>query len=147
MIFQTDPEFAKYPAIRHGACYFLSILHAMAGCFSLPFDHESVLEFYERELVDGDTDVDKELYVGDPQNLIDDFAGKGKALFLGVRSAYYICQSGEVEWGVWHRPMTDFNHFVHGDGKGGVLYDPWSADGSESVRSGHLISKRIARIL
>lgn len=146
MIYQTDPAFASVPAIRHGACYFLAIFEALSALFDLPFTHESVLEFFERELGDCDTDVDNELFVGDPQNLIDDLVGPRRVLFLGRRSALYALQPNEIGWGCWHRPLTDFNHFTHGTARP-VLYDPWSAEGSASVALGQLVDMRVARVL
>jgi hypothetical protein len=78
--------------------------------------------------------------------LIDDFIGPGKVMYIGPRGTYYSEQPKDIAWGVWHRPNTDFNHFVLGTTKP-VDYDPWSNEGSASVAEGKLIGKRIARIL
>jgi hypothetical protein len=147
MIFQTDPEFAIRPQIRHGACYFMSTIDALSAIFKKPFTHEAVLDFYDSEIDDGDTDVDNEMFIGDPQNLMDDYVGKGRVLFLGARGPEYRCQPDEFEILVFHRDGTDFNHFVHGDGIGGVVYDPWSLAGSASVSLGMCIGKRVTRLL
>ncbi len=146
-VYQTDRQFAVRPQIRHGACFFLSIVMALSLIFNLPQTHEAVLDFYDSEIDDGDTDVDNEMFIGDPQNLMDDYVGKGKVLFLGARGPEYRCQPNEFEILVWHREGTDFNHFVHGDGIGGVVYDPWSRGGSASVSLGKLIGKRVTRLL
>jgi hypothetical protein len=146
MIYQTDPEFAHVPTIAHGACYFLSILRTLSDRFSLPFTHASVLDFFARELGDGDNDVDNELFIGDPQNLIDDYVGRGRVLFLGRRGAYYTPEPNEIAWGRWHRAGTDFSHFTLGTTRP-VIYDPWHKDGSASVAQGVLMDMRVARVL
>ena len=147
MIYQTDPEFACRPQIRHGGCFFLAILRALSDRFGLPFTHLSVLDFYGRELADSDTDVDNEMFIGDPQNLIDDYLGPGKVHYLGFAPSIYPAKQSEIEWGCWHQEGTDFNHFTYGALAHNPIYDPWSAEGSASVAQGVLISKRIALIL
>lgn len=148
MIYQTDAEFTVYPQIGHGACYFLSILRALSDHFGKPFTHDGVLAFYSQELADGDTDVDNEMFVGDPQGLIDDYIGKGLVNFLGAKDALYIASPGELAFGVWHRIGTDFNHFTWGtDPHKDPFYDPWASYGSLSVAQGHLVGQRIAAIL
>lgn len=148
MIYQTDPEFSIYPQIRHGACYFLSILRALSDKFARPFTHEAVLAFYASELANGKTDVDNEMFIGDPQALIDDFIGAGKVHFVGKADASYQAAPAEIAWGCWHRDGTDFNHFTYGTNPQSVnFYDPWSAEGSASVAQGQLVGQRIALIL
>jgi hypothetical protein len=148
MIYQTDPGFSAYPQIKHGACYFLSILRALSDKFAREFTHEVVLAFYLAELANGKTDVDNEMFVGDPQALVDDFIGAGKVLFIGKKDADYKPAPNEIAWGCWHRAGTDFNHFTYGiNPKVSPFYDPWSAEGSASVAQGQLIGQRIALIL
>ena len=148
IIYQTDPEFSVYPQIRHGACYFLSILRALSDKFAKEFTHEDVLSFYLAELANGKTDIDNEMFIGDPQALIDDFVGAGKVHFVGKADASYQPAAAEIAFGCWHREGTDFNHFTYGTNPQSVnFYDPWSADGSASVAHGHLIGQRIALIL
>jgi hypothetical protein len=146
-VYQTDPEFSVHPEIRHDACYFISMFAALCCQFGMDVSHSSVLDFYLHELADGNTDVDNEMFIGNPQNLIDDLVGKGRVLFLGERGSYYICEHNEIEWGCWHRPLTDFNHFTWNDGMGHVIHDPWMRGGSASVAQGRLIGKRVARLL
>jgi hypothetical protein len=145
-IFQTDQEFAGVPQIRHGGCFFLSILRALAAYYGLPWTHEGILYFYNLELANGKSDVDNEMFIGSAQNLIDDYAGPGKLLYLGEKPADYVAAPDEIEWGCWHRGGTDFNHFTHGTIKP-VLFDPWVKEGSASVAQGVLVSKRIAKII
>lgn len=146
-IFQTDPEFAKYPQIRHGACFALSIFCPLCDIFKLPIGHEEFMLFYQHELGDNDADVDNEMFIGGPQNYIDDLVGKGKVAYYGFRHAEYEPKPGEIVWGCWHRDGTDFNHFTLTDGFGHCTYDPWSAEGSASVKQGKLIGTRVAKIL
>lgn len=146
MIYQTDPEFGMFPAIAHGGCFFLSILRALSDRFNLPFTHESVIDFYKRELSDSDTDVDTEMFVGNAQNLIDDFVGVGKVKYLGALHSDFIANPTDIIWGSWHRSGVDFNHFTLGRDKP-VIYDPYAATGSASVAIGRLVNIRAARML
>jgi hypothetical protein len=146
-IYQTDPAFSAYPQIKHGACFALSIFCPLSDIFHLPIGHEEFMLFYRHELVDNDKDVDNEMFIGDPQNYIDDLIGKGKMLYFGIKAANYVPELGDIVWGCWHREGTDFNHFTLTDGFGHCTYDPWAAAGSASVAQGKLISTRVARIL
>lgn len=146
-IYQTDPEFASRPSIKPSGCYFMSIIEASTAYLRFPFTHKSVIEFYDKEINDGDTDVDNEMFVGNPQNLVDDLVGKGKIKFLGIRDSLYVCKDDEFEINCWHKTGHSYNHFVHGNGKGITLYDPWGPNGSDSVSDGSLLSKRIYAVM
>lgn len=153
-IYQTDPEFfVPIPEMRPSGCFFLSIVEALCGILGVLFTHEMVIRFFKREIGDGDIDVNNEMTVGKAQDLIDDFiemngiAGAKFKYYDEHMPASYVCADDEVEWGCWHKLGKSYNHFTHNNGKGIVLYDPWSADGSESVRYGELVSKRVARVL
>lgn len=147
LIYQTDAEFAIIPRMRPGGCYFLSIVEALTGQYHIPFTHKSVIHFFDFSIADTTVDVDNEMFVGDPQNLIDDLVGPNRVKFLGKMDPIYSCSADEVEWGCWHLTGNNYNHFTHNNGKGIVLYDPWSPLGSSSVRDGKLIGKRVARLL
>ena len=152
-LYQTDKEFSIRPQFRHSGCFFFAILTAMSDRFSIPMSHQSVIDFYDKELVDSDDDVDNEMFVENAQDLIDDFVGKKKVLYLGPKDSSRLSNVDEIEWGCWHRDGEGFNHFTWNALRGpgrlgyGVEYDPWSFEGSESVSFGKLISKRIAKIL
>ena len=148
-IYQTDPELSSRPQIKHGGCFFVSIVMALALNFRIPLVHSSLIAFYDKELADNDADVNNEMFVADPQNLIDDFIGAGKVLYLGRKSADYEAKPCDILWGCWHRDGADFDHFTHGSARP-VAHDPWrNADGSgsASVSEGKLIGQRVARIL
>ena len=147
-IFQTDAEFSAYPQIRHGACFALAIFCPLSDIFHLPIGHQEFIDFYKKELSDNDTDIDNEMFIGNPQNYIDDLLGaSGKVKYYGERPPTYSPAHGEIVWGCWHRDGTDFNHFTLTDGYGVCTYDPWILEGSASVAQGKLISVRVALIL
>jgi hypothetical protein len=144
-IYQTDKELLIRPYIKPDGCYFMSWTEAITAYFNLPFTHEYVIQLYDAEMAN--KDMQGIAFVANPQGLIDAICGKGKVLFIGVKSADYVCTDSEIELGCWHKDGETFNHFTHNNGKGIVLYDPWSVDGSESVRDGKLLSKRVARLI
>lgn len=146
LVYQTDPAFSVISRMKPSGCYFLAIVEALTAYFALPFTHESVIRFYTQEINDADTDVDNEMFVGNPQDLMDDLVGH-KMAFLGRRDTTYVCRDDEIEWGCWHKLGNSYNHFTHNNGKGIVLYDPWSPAGSDSVIDGNLIGKRVARLI
>jgi hypothetical protein len=145
-VYQTDPQFSKYPNIRHSACFALTIARSLACHFGMAWNHSVFLSFFERELMDKDTDVNNDMYVGDIQNYIDDFIGRGRVKVLPLQNPDYEARDDEFEWCWWNREGTNFDHAVQGNGKGIAIYDPWGG-GSESVKYGRLVSKRIARLL
>ena len=145
-IYQTDDAFSVIPKMKPSGCYFMSWVEALTAYFNLPFTHESVISFFDLEIIDGNTDVDNELFVGDPQDLINDLIGPGKVKFLGKFGVDRVCGDDEIEIGCFHKTGNSYNHFCHTNGKGIVLYDPWSPQGSDSVSEGSLIGKRIARL-
>lgn len=146
-IFQTDPEFSAYPQIRQGACFALAIFCPLSDIFHLPIGHQEFIDFYLSELSNNRPDIDNEMFIGNPQNYIDDLIGKGKVLYLGQKDANYLPAGNEIVWGCWHRDGTDFNHFDLTNGFGKDEYDPWSAEGSASIAQGKLIGTRVGRIL
>jgi hypothetical protein len=142
-IYQTDSQF---PKAFGEACYFMSILWQLNKQFGLPeWTHEAILEVYNSEEIDHDVEAD--LTVNQPQKLCDAIVGPDKVLFRGKFDANYETAADEFEILVWHRDGTDFDHFVGGNGYGVVVYDPWSASGSLTVKEGQMISKRIYKIL
>ena len=139
MIYQTDPEFHD-PALYHWGCYFMSLNERMSTLFGIPFTHESVLGIlaYAR----GRKIVDDEVTILNPQ-LLCEYIEPGRVRFEGKFPAEYITQADEFEILCFHKTGASFNHFVSGNGQGVCIYDPWSAKGSDSVRNGSVISKRI----
>lgn len=143
MIYQTDPEFPA--AIYHWGCYLLSLCERLATRLDLPFTHESVLDVFQYgQSVKA---IDDQVTLLDPQLICDDVAGRDRVRFLGKFGPERETQDDEMEIVCYHKDGASFNHFCSGNGKGIVLYDPWSASGSDSVTNGSLIGKRIYRIL
>ncbi len=145
MIYQTDPLLPR--PVQKAGCYFLSILYMLNERWSIPMTVIRVTELWYRELEDGDADIDNEAFVGNPQDLVDDIVGAGRVRFLGKYPSAYLPKDSEREILCWHKKGNGFDHFAYGNGKGIVIYDPWSAEGSDSVRNGELVGKRIYRIL
>ena len=142
MIYQQDIDFPDN--VRHFGCYLLSLVERLTNHFDLPFTHDSVLSIYDYGRAN--LFIDEEVTILDPQVLCDFAVGRDKVRFVGHVTARYIPTEDEMEILCWHKAGASFNHFCSGNGKGIVLYDPWSASGSDSVRNGELISKRIYRI-
>jgi hypothetical protein len=142
MIYQTDSYFPH--EIRVYGCYLLSLCERLTTHFDLPLTHDSVISILDY----GQTNkfIDDEVTILDPQMLCDYAVGRDKVRFEGKFERTYIPLEDEFEIVVYHKAGASFNHFCSGNSKGIVLYDPWSASGSDSVRNGELISKRIYRI-
>lgn len=143
MIYQTDKEFPT--AINHYGCYLLSLCERLSSYFPIPFTHDDVLDIFKAGQIHGV--IDEEVTLLNPQAICDIAVGQGKVRFEGKLEALYIPIDGEFEIVCYHKSGASFNHFCSGNGKGIVLYDPWSSQGSDSVRNGVLIGKRIFTIL
>lgn len=143
MIYQTDPEFT--PSIFHWGCYLLSLVERLTTLFDLPFTHEIVLAFLSYGQMT--KAIDAEITLLNPQALCDHVLGVNRVRFSGKDDPTYVCANDELEIVCYHKNGASFNHFCSGNGKGIVVYDPWSIEGSDSVRNGELIGKRIYRIL
>jgi hypothetical protein len=147
VLYQTAPEFASMPMIRKYGCYAVALSQVMANVFRLPFDYPEALEFLANELIDDDTDIDNEMTVLDPQNFVDDIVGKGRVKFLGHFTPDAECPDDVLQFLCWHKTGKNYNHFTFGNGKLITLIDPWSPEGSESVRDGKVLSWRGYRLL
>jgi hypothetical protein len=126
--------------IGESGCYFLSILKAGEA---LPCQCPDILGY---SLGAYWTAIDKgwmgdDCLVTDAGALMSDISGKPYTLHK--EPADYQTQPGEIEilrFEVQKTGVT-YSHFVLGDGKGGVAWDPWP--GSLTVKNGKLQSKRI----
>lgn len=123
----------------------MSLLERLTTHFDLPFTHDLVLSIFNYAQDKGF--IDDEVTLVSPQDLCDYVVGTGKVRFYGRYMPTYETQDNELEILCWHKAGAVFNHFVSGNGKGIVLYDPYSAQGSASVRDGEMIGKRIYRVL
>ncbi len=66
--------------------------------------------------------------------------------FIGKKPANYECQKDELEIQQWNKAGNNFDHFVSAE-NGVVVYDPWSANGSDTVRFGKCIGKRVFKVI
>ncbi len=141
MIYQQDAEFPQ--AVKLYGCYLLALCERLATWTNKDFTSGMVLEV----LAYGQANkfIDEEVTLLSPQALCDHVAGQGKFRFFGKFSPSYYARDDEFEVVCYHKDGASFNHFCSGNGKGIVLYDPWSVEGSDSVRNGALIGKRICR--
>lgn len=143
MIYQTDEEFG--PDINHFGCYFLSLLWQLDRVFSLGImDHKTINAIYANE--QADYDIGPECFLQNPQGICDHVAPH-RVGFMGKYEAQpNLTHNSSFEVQCWFNPETEYRHFVAGDGKN-VIYDPYSAEGSRTVREGHLESRRIFAII
>ena len=141
MIYQTDKEFPS--AINHFGCYFMSLLYQIDQRFQTGFDHDFVNGVYNHETADHD--IGDECLLNNAQGVCD-FVKYGKIKYLGHFDPVYLCAPDEFDVQAWFNPRTDFTHFMAGDGKFDVAYDPIEG-GSVTRREGHLLSKRIFKLL
>lgn len=142
MIYQRDPEFPA--AVQFWGCYLLSLCERMSSYFPIPFTHDEVLDTLRYG--QAYKFIDEEITILSPQALCDHLAA-GKVLFLGKRAPEYVTSDDEFEVVCYHKSGASFNHFCSGNGKGIVLYDPFGPSGSDSVRNGKVIGKRIYKLL
>jgi hypothetical protein len=103
----------------------------------IKFTDKEVLELWGRNFYEGD--IDMESTILDPQGLCVDL--NAKLRFMGKYPASYIPASDELQILVYHNERTGITHFVLGDNKGNVIYDPYP--NSKTVKEGKVIGKRI----
>ena len=146
-IFQTDPQF---PTAFDEACCFLALVKPLSILFKPElWDRGQIMELYESEEMDHDLLSD--LTVENAQGICDHVA-PGKVKYIGPTGAIYATQPNQFELLVWHRDGGPATHFTTGAGglmkgtAGVVFYDPYSAEGSESVKVGQIIGKRIFQL-
>ena len=121
-------------ALGSTGCYFLSLLH-LAGR-----DAEAV-GLYRSALRAGE--IDEDCFVKNPSAVMS--LAAGGAWSVRHEGPTYIPKSDEYEILRFEQKaaMKTFAHFVVGDGRGQVAYDP--LDRSQTVLEGQLVSKRIIK--
>ena len=117
-------------------CYFLSLLH-------LAQRDNDAIGLYKQAVAQGI--IDEDCYVKNPPLLLSLIAG-GKWQ-VTHQAAQYQTRADEYEILRYERKATlkTYAHFVVGDGRGQVSYDP--LDTSQTVAQGSLVSKRIVKRL
>jgi len=119
-------------------CYFLSLVAAIERTLTI---HMDIYQVYLDALAA--RFIEDNCFVNSPEKIITVYLG-GMWVVL-KESATYQTNPGEIEILRYERidGMTNWAHFVLGDGAGQVAYDPYGA--SATVRLGKLVSKRILR--
>lgn len=133
MILQTDNRLPE--VINKYGCYFMSILFLANKHAKTELSIDKIIEYYELFNELGYMD---ECYVLFPEEIF-------KKLRFPV--AYnnrhdpvdYFCSKKEIE--ILCFKLNNYTHFVVGDGKGNISYDPMGTS-----RSGLLISKRVFHV-
>lgn len=126
--------------IGEKGCYYFSILHIIKS-------EEEALSFYNTLTAwrpGRDKPImDKDCFINDPAALLK--LVDGGEWDIRYEPAEYMPVDGEFEILRFERVITGatLSHFVVGDGKGKVAYDPLG--NSQTVRLGKLVSKRIAK--
>ena len=125
--------------IGEKGCYYFSLLHIGDA-------ENRALELYELTTATRPKNkpiMDKDCYINDPPALLKLAIGGEWAVRHEL--ADYIPVEGEREILRFERVITGatLSHFVVGDGKGKVAYDPLGK--SQTVRLGKLVSKRIVK--
>jgi len=138
MILQRDPRLN--PTIRRYGCYLLSIFFLVNKYTNCEISTGMINEIFQI-LIDRGF-MEEDAYIRDPAAIFD---------FMGLPVYYYDqhlppnqdCKKDEIEILMFKK--GGWRHFVTGDGKGHVAYDPWGV--SRAVTEGRLISKRIFKLL
>jgi hypothetical protein len=125
--------------IGEKGCYYFSLLRLVG------FESQA-LEMYESATAAraGTKPImDKDCYINDPSALLK--LAVGGEWKVRHELADYMPTDGELEILRFERVITGatLSHFVVGDGKGKVAYDPLGK--SQTVRLGKLVSKRIVK--
>jgi hypothetical protein len=134
MFYQNDE---KINSVHRWGCYFCSILAMDELVSKVKFTDKEVMDLWGKNFKEGDIDIESTIL--DPQGLCNDL--KAQLKFMGKYPATYTPSSDELQILVYHNDITAITHFVLGDNKGSVLYDPYP--NSRTVKEGKVIGKRI----
>lgn len=146
-IYQTDRQFDGIKS-AHEWCYFLSLNCHLAWWFNESrFTHQQMIDDFKHYLDTPEADVEGDGTISNPQLVCDYVAGPGRVKYLGKFDPDVNIGAFQFAIGCFHRDGADFNHFVAISPSKKVVYDPWSADGSRSVKEGKLIGIRLFEVL
>lgn len=131
-----EPRQRIMEILGKAGCYFLSIIHLAEYCTKERID---AIEQFLIALSDGN--VQQDCFVVHPDKILSDITGIG----WGAKkvTADYVPGPDELEILRFERQEVgnQIGHFVVGDGKGKISYDPYGD--SKTVREGVLVSKRV----
>jgi hypothetical protein len=135
----TEPRQKLMLTLGDGGCYFLSIVHIAEDLLQRRLD--AVVLFIEA--------IDRKYcrencYILKPDALIS-MIYDDREWLVRKEGPFYLCENNEFEVlrFEWPTPAKIYSHFVVGDGKGHIHWDPLGD--SNTVRNGELVSKRIFR--
>jgi hypothetical protein len=149
MVLQTEKELGAF--INEWGCYLCSLLAVAEEQRKKTFEAHEVMSIYlaamhvgivSREVWDDKGKPADGCTILDPDALLRLAGGKGTV--RKVDGSGYQASSGESQVLCFHNPRTGFYHFVVGDGKGKVKWDP--LENSVTVREGHVVNQRIIKI-
>jgi len=145
-IYQTDDFWGQYASENpHQWCYFLSTLWVFATRINDSFwSHEGIEDIWKKAEQFHDLDADGATVLN-PQGLAE-LVVPSRMHFEGHQPVSYPLASNQAMIMVYHKPGANFNHFVV-TSTCCILYDPWSAQGSDSVRNGIGIETRVWTII
>jgi hypothetical protein len=138
MILQVDSRLLKI--IQTDGCYFMSLLWHCNRINNIQFSVEKINAFYSYALKSGWIQAD--CTIEDPTAIIQHYGVQAKYTDKWER-ADRQCRVNEFE--ILKFVAPEHEHFVAGDGKGNVTYDPMGI--SNTVAVGRLQSKRIFRFI
>jgi len=135
MILQTDKRLNE--SINKYGCYFMSILFLVNKYLGLELSTDSILKIYDQSIKNNI--MESNCYVNNPDKLFNN---------LGLRTKYTQvhespnrkCSEDEIE--ILCLKYSNYNHFVVGDGKGNITYNPMG----KTAPNYYLKSKRIFKI-
>ena len=138
MILQRDQRLN--PVLQKYGCYLMSILFLANKHTNCELSTGMINEIFQILIDHGY--VEEDAYIRNPDKVFD---------FMGLPVYYYDqhlppnqdCEKDEIEILMFQK--GNWKHFVVGDGKGYVAYDPYGV--SKAVTEGRLTNKRIFKIL
>jgi hypothetical protein len=138
MILQRDIRLRK--EIKEDGCYLMCLLYIANKYTNTPLSPQRINGTLWYKFLQ-DKFLDANCFIRDPGGILR--AMGLKADYTGVHEKpTYPCKANEVEILYFEGPAG--GHFVCGDGRGNVTYDPWGV--SRAVTEGRLVSKRIFRL-
>lgn len=118
-------------ALGKSGCYFFSILRLASNITGKQFN---AIEEYKTFTNNGW--MGEDCFIADPEKIMEKLTNKKWK--VSIRQSSYVCKEKEYEI---LKYVYKIGHFVLGDRKGNVLYDPYM--NSETVAKGRIESKRV----
>lgn len=150
MVYQFDPELNPNGLnfIKEWGCYFCALLKIAEETRGRKFSAQEAYSVYlaaqytgivQKEEFNDDGTIKDGCTVYDPDALLHLAGGQGSV--RKVSGASYRCAPNERQILRFYNPSTGYRHFVVGDGKGGVDWDP--LEKSKTAREGYIEEQRI----